>query len=663
LDPSVQSNLEQVEKVLKSFTEGPGPGTRCMKNYKIILASSKEDYYRANADNELTCESFDKSELIQNYSMPTSSFIQELNKENYTYTKKSVECDCSNGFPKCPESAGGDIYQRNIRKLKTKDILHDLSGRNMSDWLIKTELNPREFRKRFGGFQFLNPFFNSTTDNLFINLGTNFRKLLNSLQKLEKNNLNSSNLTNNLVIIEQILTSIESNNSNMSQADRNFLLANQNIKIWYNNKGYDAIVSYLNVINNALLRSKLSEGEDPSEHGIVLFNHPMPLTQTQFLSELDRRLSIDLFVAICMIFALSFIPASFLVFLLEERQNNSKQLQFVSGVKPYIYWLSNFVWDLVNYIVPCILCILIFLIFDVKTYISTENFPCLVAVMLLYGWACIPLMYPLNFLFKAPSTAFVVSSSMNVFIGIISTMTTTVIDQLGDKEPDLLEVNKVLKPLFTILFPHFCLGQGFLTMSILYNTAEAKRSFGYTVNYSPFDFDNVGKNLVALSLQGGLYFLLNLLIQYEFFIHFKPKRVGDKFLDVKDKKKIEKKNDDNGLDDDSLLDEDVVHEKKRILENEFKKRLNNNMFKKNRFKIFNKKTNVENSDKKKIEEEEENDYAKVSNDDYIRLVNLTKVYKKFDKYRFKRHRAVDDLCLGINKGECFGLIGMKNISK
>jgi len=35
------------------------------------------------------------------------------------------------------------------------------------------------------------------------------------------------------------------------------------------------------------------------------------------------------------------------VFLVEERQSGSRHLQFVSGVKPVIFWLVNFCWDMV----------------------------------------------------------------------------------------------------------------------------------------------------------------------------------------------------------------------------------------------------------------------------------------------------------------------------
>ena len=56
----------------------------------------------------------------------------------------------------------------------------------------------------------------------------------------------------------------------------------------------------------------------------------------------------DVVVAICVIFAMSFVPASFVLFLIEERVSNSKHLQFASGINPTIYWLANWAWDMVR---------------------------------------------------------------------------------------------------------------------------------------------------------------------------------------------------------------------------------------------------------------------------------------------------------------------------
>lgn len=58
--------------------------------------------------------------------------------------------------------------------------------------------------------------------------------------------------------------------------------------------------------------------------------------------------SVDAVVAICVIFAMSFVPASFVLYLIQERVNKAKHLQFVSGVSPTTYWLTNFLWDMVS---------------------------------------------------------------------------------------------------------------------------------------------------------------------------------------------------------------------------------------------------------------------------------------------------------------------------
>lgn len=60
--------------------------------------------------------------------------------------------------------------------------------------------------------------------------------------------------------------------------------------------------------------------------------------------------SVDAVVAICVIFAMSFIPASFVLYLIQERVTKAKHLQFVSGVSPLVYWVANFFWDMVRFI-------------------------------------------------------------------------------------------------------------------------------------------------------------------------------------------------------------------------------------------------------------------------------------------------------------------------
>ena len=56
----------------------------------------------------------------------------------------------------------------------------------------------------------------------------------------------------------------------------------------------------------------------------------------------------DVLIAIFIIVAMSFVPASFVVFLVYERGIKAKHLQFVSGLNPVMYWLANYVWDIVR---------------------------------------------------------------------------------------------------------------------------------------------------------------------------------------------------------------------------------------------------------------------------------------------------------------------------
>ncbi|KAL0181739.1 hypothetical protein M9458_024145, partial [Cirrhinus mrigala] len=95
--------------------------------------------------------------------------------------------------------------------------------------------------------------------------------------------------------------------------------------------------------------------------------------------------SVDVLVSICVIFAMSFVPASFVLFLIEERVSKSKHLQFVSGVKPILYWTTNYIWDMLNYTVPATMVVFIFISFQQESYVSEKNLPALVLLLLLYG--------------------------------------------------------------------------------------------------------------------------------------------------------------------------------------------------------------------------------------------------------------------------------------
>uniref|UniRef100_A0A8C7ZX29 ABC transporter domain-containing protein n=1 Tax=Oryzias sinensis TaxID=183150 RepID=A0A8C7ZX29_9TELE len=203
--------------------------------------------------------------------------------------------------------------------------------------------------------------------------------------------------------------------------------------VWFYNKGWHSMVSFLSVVNNGILRGYLPEGQDLRQYGLSVSNHPLNLSKEQLSLSAMATTSSDVVVSICVIFAMSFIPASFVLFLIQERVSKAKHLQFVSGVNPVVYWVASFVWDICNYIIPCFLVVVIFICFQQKAYVSPQNLPALILLLVMYGWAITPMMYPASFIFTVPSTAYVVLTCLNLFIGINGSVATFVMELFKDE--------------------------------------------------------------------------------------------------------------------------------------------------------------------------------------------------------------------------------------
>ncbi|XP_063476663.1 phospholipid-transporting ATPase ABCA7 isoform X5 [Symphalangus syndactylus] len=287
--------------------------------------------------------------------------------------------------------------------------------------------------------------------------------------------------------------------------------AQDSLKIWFNNKGWHSMVAFVNRANNAILRAHLPPGPARHTHSITTLNHPLNLTKEQLSEAALMASSVDVLVSICVVFAMSFVPASFTLVLIEERVTRAKHLQLMGGLSPTLYWLGNFLWDMCNYLVPACIVVLIFLAFQQRAYVAPANLPALLLLLLLYGWSITPLMYPASFFFSVPSTAYVVLTCINLFIGINGSMATFVLELFSDQK--LQEVSRILKQVF-LIFPHFCLGRGLIDMVRNQAMADAFERLGDRQFQSPLRWEVVGKNLLAMVIQGPLFLLFTLLLQH-----------------------------------------------------------------------------------------------------------------------------------------------------
>ncbi|XP_028269247.1 ATP-binding cassette sub-family A member 2 isoform X3 [Parambassis ranga] len=383
-----------------------------------------------------------------------------------------VRCTCSmqgTGFS-CPSGVGG---RPPLMKVVTGDILVDITGRNVSEYLLFT--SDRLRLHRYGGL---------TVGNIQKSIPASFgRKIPPMVRKIA---------------------------------------VRRSSQVLYNNKGYHSMPTYLNVLNNAILRANLPPTKgNPAAYGITLTNHPMNRTSASL--SLDYLLQgTDVVIAIFIIVAMSFVPASFVVFLVAEKSSKAKHLQFVSSCDPVIYWLANYIWDMLNYLVPATCCVIILFVFDLPAYTSPTNFPAVLSLFLLYGWSITPIMYPASFWFEVPSTAYVFLIVINLFIGITATVATFLL-QLFEHDKDLKKVNSYLKSCF-LIFPNYNLGHGLMEMAYNEYINEYYAKIGqFDKMKSPFEWDIVTRGLVAMTVEGFVGFLITILCQYNFLR--KPPRV------------------------------------------------------------------------------------------------------------------------------------------
>ena len=77
-------------------------------------------------------------------------------------------------------------------------------------------------------------------------------------------------------------------------------------------------------------------------------------------------LTLGFSIGFSMLFGMAFLTSSFCYFLIRERQTGAKHLQVVSGVGPFAFWVASFTWDFINYMIPCLVLLIVFAGFQVR---------------------------------------------------------------------------------------------------------------------------------------------------------------------------------------------------------------------------------------------------------------------------------------------------------
>uniref|UniRef100_A0AAR2JEC1 ABC transporter domain-containing protein n=1 Tax=Pygocentrus nattereri TaxID=42514 RepID=A0AAR2JEC1_PYGNA len=276
---------------------------------------------------------------------------------------------------------------------------------------------------------------------------------------------------------------------------------------YFNNQGYHTPATALMLVDNALYR--LLAGPNAS---IQTGNKPLPRNMSEAAQSQGQT---GFAIAINLMYGMASLASTFALLLVSERSVKSKHVQQVSGVYLSNFWFSALLWDLVNFLLPCFLMLVVFRVFAVKAFVEENHLVDVLLLLLLYGWAVIPLMYLLSFLF---SSIFVMAyadlHNPLIFFQLICFL-------LLFLELQLQELSHLLDKVF-LLFPNYCLGMSFSQFYQNYETITFSRNvlwlsidITYQLNYFSMDEPGVGRFLVAMSLQGVVFFALLFAIELQ----------------------------------------------------------------------------------------------------------------------------------------------------
>jgi len=129
-----------------------------------------------------------------------------------------------------------------------------------------------------------------------------------------------------------------------------------NITGYFNNEAYHTIAISLSYLGNTLMQCFGNK-----EYHIETINHPLPSNSDEIFETIFQQKIMEFcfFFSICISFGLALLFPTFLIFLIRERKSGAKHCQLVGGVRLHNVWLATFLWDYVNYLVPCVLIVVV----------------------------------------------------------------------------------------------------------------------------------------------------------------------------------------------------------------------------------------------------------------------------------------------------------------
>ena len=401
------------------------------------------------------------------------------------------------------------------------------------------------------------------------------------------------------------------------------------------------------IYTNYLIKNIIRYATDNKDLEIEVINEPLPYTLEERKKAKERNNAM-LLVFISISFTL--IPANFITIIIKEKENNSKHLQIISGISLMSYWVNNYIFELFKYYIIGGICVLFLKIFGFY-----EDY--LYILYLLYGPSMVSFTYLFSFIFKKEGVGQTMVILVNLLIGALGG-TAILIMRMYIK---LIKYAKPIANIFRII-PSFCFCYGYnslINRKFIFATdyqLDLKENEGVEIDWSSaYSIANnltdnnilkmkyLGSDCVYLAVESVVYLLL--LVFFENFENLFSFCFTSK---MKQTKKVMKMNNNLEINVDNINNNNMDNEAN--IENTIS--LPNNV----------NDTYVKNEIIKAKNTKDNNNYA-------IKIIGLIKTYYGgpfgFNIFEscYKSTKAVRDISLCLEYGECFGFLGVNGAGK
>nr|XP_018630849.1 ABC transporter A family member 1 isoform X1 [Nicotiana tomentosiformis] len=266
--------------------------------------------------------------------------------------------------------------------------------------------------------------------------------------------------------------------------------------VLHNSSCQHSAPTFINLMNSAILRLA-THNENMT---ILTRNHPLPQTASQHQQHHDM----DAFSAAIVInIAFSFIPASFAVAIVKEREVKAKHQQLISGVSILSYWASTYIWDFISFLFPSSFALILFWIFGLEQFIGKDSLIPTILLFLEYGLAMASSTYCLTFFFSEHSMAQNVVLLVQFFTGLILMVLSFIMGLINSTT----HLNSLLKNFFR-LSPGFCFADGLASLALL------RQGMKNGSRDNVLDWNVTGAAILYLAAEAILFFLLTLGLEF-----------------------------------------------------------------------------------------------------------------------------------------------------